>query len=566
MALDYTRYKPRGFYTRSESLQRYFRAVSWLQSIPFRVEKDEELLAILMLGRTVTYERFLDDFAKGEEIESFFRGFSEFVGAGDEWDIMTAAHQAQQELKFDLGADGMTRVRESLLEEASGYGKGPQINDQVRFAPADPAKTAEVNFRIISAYRTPDAVLFQRTTDIRRTGRLNRFPSGLEVCAALGSTFAASKLTDKDREKLLETIEESKSLFKGDSLYVDYLDCLAALVGECEPDAPPFMKNDAWKTKSCQTALGGWAQLRHTWILQAKQTVMYGGMTMPPTGFVEPNPEFFARLGRLADRTEMLLKDAGAMEADAKAAVEQVRAAADFIRKKDFANKGKDAFKTLSHEEEMSLTVAGYFLMALKVKPDLDNPKEFWPEAADKLAKVADDLEKGVKSQDPVLDRMLRETGFDISQLWRTFGDTCRRLEVLAHKQLRGVPFTPAEDEFLKEYGTALAGIMLYGGNSYLTPRDDAPRVVDVFHNPNIGKYLEVGIGRPRALYVLYPVKGREVLAKGACLPYFEFHSSTRLTDAEWQSLLDSEKRPAAPEWVKPIMGKGEVRPPAREE
>jgi hypothetical protein len=41
--IDYTRFKPRGFYTQSETLQRYFRAVAWLQAIPFRVEKDEEL-------------------------------------------------------------------------------------------------------------------------------------------------------------------------------------------------------------------------------------------------------------------------------------------------------------------------------------------------------------------------------------------------------------------------------------------------------------------------------------------------------------------------------------------
>ncbi len=57
-AVDYSRYTPRGFYVRSERLQRYYRAVSWLQSIPFRIHNDVELLAMLMLGNSVTYQRF----------------------------------------------------------------------------------------------------------------------------------------------------------------------------------------------------------------------------------------------------------------------------------------------------------------------------------------------------------------------------------------------------------------------------------------------------------------------------------------------------------------------------
>jgi hypothetical protein len=558
--LDYTRYKPRGFYAKSETLQRYFRAVSWLQSIPFRVRKDEELLSILLLGRSFTYGQFGDGLGDRDEYWGFFEGFSEFIGTGDDWDITTAAHKAQNEIDFDFDADGMTDERKSILEEAAGDGKGPKINDQIRFAPSDPSKAAEPEFRILSAYRTPDAVLFQRTTDIRRFKQLDRLPSGLEVCAALGSSFAASKLTDKDRDRLLKTIDESKPLFEGDSLYFDYLDCLRALLGEVEPDAPPFMKNDAWKTKSCQTALGGWAQLRHAWALQAKQSVTYANGHETPSGFVEPVPEFYARMGRLADRTEALLKRAGAFEPDREGRVEGIRAAADLIRKKDFAKKGKDAWNDLSSDEFVILVGALDFVEFRSVKASRDEPDKFWPEAMKQLDKLADDIAKGVKPQDAGLARMLAHDEFDIAPRWRALGDTCRRLEAMAHKQLRGVPFGRAEDGFLKEYGTTLAGVMFYGGNSYLTPRDDAPRVVDVACNPNTGQCLEVGVGRSRALYVLYPVKGRDVLAKGAVVPYYEFRHAARLTDAEWMALLDSPGKPDLPEWVKPLIGAGGTR------
>ncbi len=113
----------------------------------------------------------------------------------------------------------------------------------------------------------------------------------------------------------------------------------------------------------------------------------------------------------------------------------------------------------------------------------------------------------------------------------------------------------------LEDYGERLAGVMLYGGNSYLIPRDDAPRVVDVHHNPNDPErpYLEVGIDRPRAVYILYPGKAGEYLCRGAVLPYHEFQSARRLTDGEWKALLDGDARPQVPAWLAPALAAGGI-------
>ncbi|MFW6159408.1 MAG: DUF3160 domain-containing protein, partial [Planctomycetota bacterium] len=361
LALDYSRYKPRGFYTKTDRLKSYFRAVSWLQSIPFRVSKDEELLAILMLGNTVTYSRFGTDFAAQETFRSYFECYRRFVGTGDDWDLMAAAHEAQNELSIDFDDGGLADKRERLLKKARGHGEGPKINDQVRFAPDDSLTVAEPNFRVISAYRTPDAILFQRTTD-RRTFQapIRPFPDGLEVCAALGSTFARSKLTYEDRKKLLAKIDGAKPLFKGESLYCQYLRAVSALLDQPEPAAPKFMSRTPWRIKSCQTALGGWAQLRHTWALQAKQTVHYMGLTMKPPGFVEPDPEFFARMADLVRATETLLETAGAFEPDNTALAQDLRAASELIRKKALAGKSPkdEAFQNLTRSEQMLLSKA----------------------------------------------------------------------------------------------------------------------------------------------------------------------------------------------------------------
>ena len=563
-ALDYSRYRPRGFYTKTDALRRYFRAVSWLQSIPFRVGNDQELLSILMLGNCITFNRFSDDFVKWQEYSSFFRCLKEFVGAGDDWDLVTAARQAQRTSSFDPARGGIAKRREWLLKRAAGHGEGPAISDQIAFAPDDPSKTAEVSFRVISAYRTPDAVLFQRTTDLRKLQR--GWPSGLEVCAALGSSFARSRLADEEQGNVLATIDECQVFFSGSSLYFGYLDCLRSLLDGPEPDAPAFMSNEAWQIKSCQTALAGWAQLRHTWALQAKQNAHYLGLTEKPPGFVEPDPEFFARLAELVEETEWLLKQAGAFEFDYKAAVADIRDVTRLLKQKQVTKKGREALKNLSEEEMMTLGRIEGLMVGLRITPNHDDPAGFFRELIEKLDQLADRLETGKKLEEASLAKAVRETNMDIGALWRGLGTLCRRLEALAHKQLRGVPFSERENQFLIGYGEQLAGVMLYAGNSYLTPRDDAPRVVDVFRNPNVRKHLEVGIARPRALYVLYPFKDREVLCRGAVLPYYEFRHGERLTDADWQSLLDSSERPEIPAWVKPVVAGDGLAVPAPED
>ena len=61
-----------------------------------------------------------------------------------------------------------------------------------------------------------------------------------------------------------------------------------------------------------------------------------------------------------------------------------------------------------------------------------------------------------------------------------------------------------------------------------------------VYQDPNVDRQLAVGIGRARALYVLYPWKGKPILCRGAVMSYYEYPSNRRLTDLEWKGVLDS--------------------------
>lgn len=529
MALDYSRFEPRGFYTRSHGMERYFRAVSWLQAIPWRLDNDEEYAAILLLAKAYELARDQKEWVGWH----FWERFDEFLGCGDDWNLP----EARYHLPKALAAEALATSRNEARKRATEKG-GPQINDQLRFQPNTPDGKPEPQFRFVSAYRLPDAVLFQRISD-------KRMPSGLDVAAAFGSPFARGRLK-KDSPEVLKAIDGNAVLFaKSDrrreqSVYADYLNCLRVLVERTEPDAPKLFTSDAWAGKTCQTALGGWAQMRHTWVLQAKESVHYVSAAWREAGFVEPVPEFYADFAALVERCQKLFADAGALDPEAPADVSDDDAVVAFLAIRKTWSKGLAA---LDGDQRK---VLGKFVPRLPETGD--------PNTDASLARALDDAAATaaaviVAEQREVHDREWESPPPEPKECWAKLASVCTTLEKLANKQLRGVEFRAEEHQFLKSYGPTLAKVMFYGGNSYLHPQDDAPRIVDV-HSQR-GQVREVGIGRPRVIWVVYPWKGNDVLCRGAVLSYHEFASPDRLTDNEWLKLLDSPKAPEQPEWVK---------------
>jgi hypothetical protein len=78
------------------------------------------------------------------------------------------------------------------------------------------------------------------------------------------------------------------------------------------------MRNEAWTDKQLHTALASWTELRHDTILYAKQSCTAGSTGMPPedAGYVEPNPEFYARLLNLCDMTKAGLDNLNCLPAE----------------------------------------------------------------------------------------------------------------------------------------------------------------------------------------------------------------------------------------------------------
>ena len=330
------------------------------------------------------------------------------------------------------------------------------------------------------------------------------------------------------------------------------------------------------------TALAGWAQFRHTWALQSKDDAMWFSGSLPFPGFVEPNPAFFHRLSEAIILTIREFDSAGSLEVSRG---ELMQEAAELLPRLEALSKVRKAAlepfsKKLNAGAELTAEEQAIVEKASAVPEDLaEDLVPFFQllggsvalrfpgpvitgvgdleDTAKRLQEVASGhtVDELMRQQQSFRDRNLRERWLDLLR-------TCQQLETLAHRQLRGLEPTKDEARFITGYGARLGGIMLYEGNSYHHPRDDAPRVATVFTRPG-EKCLLAGTGRPREIRVLYPWKGQEINCRGAILTFHEMQAEQRMTDAEWMKLLDSNSGPADPAWLSPIVApEGKARKP----
>ena len=62
--------------------------------------------------------------------------------------------------------------------------------------------------------------------------------------------------------------------------------------------------------------------------------------------------------------------------------------------------------------------------------------------------------------------------------------------------------------------------------------------------------------GNPNVIYALVQINGKTYITRGATFSYYEFvrPMDNRLTDEEWQKMIDNEKAPSQPAWFTPLM------------
>lgn len=309
-AVDWSQFKPRGHYTKSAALERYFRALMWLgrADTGFELKSARQLRAAALLSHAARTSGALKTLGDIKAVIDLF------VGRSDELTPFQLAGLLEQ-LDLEPGDLVRTAERARLVEQLAASGMGAQrIRSQVLYS--DP-KTAEKTalpplFQLFGQRFVIDSFVMSKVVydDIVFEGEKQnrRMPTGLDVMAALGNDVALWLSKDElDRWKYganMATLRDVLAAYTDDhwrdSLYMLWLDALRSLHARPEGHLPAVMKGGAWGRKMLQTQLASWAQLRHDTILYAKQSYTASVGCLYPAGYVEPYPDFYAKLGRFA--------------------------------------------------------------------------------------------------------------------------------------------------------------------------------------------------------------------------------------------------------------------------
>ncbi len=312
---DYSQYVPRGHYTRSDALKKYFKVMMWYGRIPFYLyqqkpgvkEPDKEhtrqaiMIALTLKGKAYDLWKLVYD------PTVFFVGETDDLSIYDYQSLIREVYGDTVALS-DLEDGG--RIL-SFIEKAATL-RSPKIESTwvMEGQPYDITK----GFRFMGQRFIPDSYVFQDLVHDKVRGRA--FPLGLDVMAVLGSKRAYDILDGLGETKYLDYTKHFESLkaefaaLEADTwaqnLYWGWLYCLLALLNPKGDGYPTFMKSEAWVDKGLNTSLGSWTELRHDTILYAKQSYTRE-VSMPleqdTHGYVEPDPELYGRLASLAKMT-----------------------------------------------------------------------------------------------------------------------------------------------------------------------------------------------------------------------------------------------------------------------
>ena len=519
---DYSQYVPRGHYTRSEKLKRYFKAMMWYGRMafllkggnvsechdietPLLTEEDAKLATI----QASLISSGLPAVAVGDKTaqELWTRMYSVtafFVGSAD--DLTPYDYQKAIGAVFGSDFDAAELAdSDKILELKAELAKspGPEIYGGSGVCVVYPPITREKLYECLAKTKglrfmgqrfIPDSYMFQQlvspavgmytgtnceeafTCCYTGAGPARCFPRGLDVMAVLGSKRAEEILKDDgdteyagkntSYQEQLDSLKHEFDQFNvtdwNRNLYWSWLYTLKPLLNEFPAGYPTFMQTTAWQDKELQTALASWTELRHDTILYAKQSYTPTLKGMPP----QPKP------------------------------------------------------------------VHGY------VEPV--------PEFYSRLLALTEMTESGLMELD-VLEDKHKDRLDSLESL-------LNRLIEISEKELDNQELSEEDYEFIRTFGENLDAIVA----GVDTEGKQTTIVADVHTDTNTKQVLEEGVGNVDLILVAYKQPdGQIVVGAGPVMSYYEFKQpmDDRLTDEKWRTMLNSEDVPEQPNWVVGIKG-----------
>ena len=310
---DYTQYRPRGNYEGDPVLEAYFRAMMWYGRISFLAEDEDATRSALLMTEAISD-------GEKEAWEAIYAVSSFFAGASD--DCLYADYSAAADAAWPSGF-----AAASLPEDEAGFAAfrenvaklaPPRINS-LPHHPGAEQNDAGKSFRFMGQRYNMDSEIYERLTEWDADPAKSRVvPDALDVPNALGSPAAEKIMEQKGdysiplyREELpvlREQLKNTDPALWSSSLYAGWLHTLTPLLTPRPDGYPAFAQSEEWLKKTLETYEGSYTELKHDTVLYAKQVYVAEGDGEGPKdrddrGYVEPEPEVYARFASLSQDT-----------------------------------------------------------------------------------------------------------------------------------------------------------------------------------------------------------------------------------------------------------------------
>jgi len=511
---DYSQYKPRGHYTQSEKLKRYFKAMMWYGRMSFLMkggnphcqycdflipENDAKiqtiqasLIATALPSVTIDDESLENIWTRIYKVTSFFVGTADDLTPYEYLDCIKDVFGSEFNATELANDTKLLELKVELVQLRSPKIYGGTGEIVILKSPGVPFTIEDLNetldktkgMRLMGQRFIPDSYMFQQlvfpavdpftgtgkpfTMNYTDGGPARVFPRGLDVMAVLGSDRALEILEnegDTEYEHYYEQLNMLQENFSSlnitewnRNLYFSWIYTLKSLLKEYNSSYPTFMNTIAWQDKELQTALASWSELRHDTILYGKQSytpikaTSIEPLEKPVVGYVEPVPEFYLRIHALTKMTRDGLTD----------------------------------LNVLNNTETNRL-----------------------------------------QSLEIILERLIN----------------------ISTKELENKELTDSDYEFIRNFGENLDSIV----TGVKDKGKETTIIADVHTDTNTGQVLEEGVGYVDLILVAYMTpNGNIIVGAGPVLSYYEFKHpmDDRLTDEQWTDMLQGGQTPDRPDWV----------------
>ena len=326
--IDFSQFKPRGHYTDSAELERYFRAMMWLGRIDFRMLEAQPDHSLVFRRRqlegALALRELMDEATQGRwgRVDAAIQAF---VG---EADYMVLPELGK--LLADLGVAGvgeLAAIPDAVIGQAildGGYGT-QRISSHVMVNGLGKATMPlSSSFALFGQRYVVDSHVFSNVVYDRVQGGdvFRMMPSPLDPAfAAFGNNQAGLLLGGElaaygyapDLHMMRVLVDAHPAEFWSANLYNLWLSSIQTLSpGEelgswAAAGLPSIAATEPWGRRLLSAQLASWAELRHDTILYAKQSYTGGATCEFPDAYVEPYPSFFRAIGALAEHGQGLV-------------------------------------------------------------------------------------------------------------------------------------------------------------------------------------------------------------------------------------------------------------------